>query len=179
MSFDWKKLVGTVAPTLATALGGPLAGAAVGAISQAVLGKDNGTEDEISVALASASPDVLAKIKEVDNTFKVRMEELKVDLIKAQYASVDSARDMNVKKADNTARNLAYMAVTGFFTVLILQLAIGIHPTWTIDADVQRTLDVTLGILFAWVIAVKDFYFGSSQGAVVSNKSLRNIAERE
>ena len=29
MDFDWKSVVGTVAPTIATALGGPLAGVAV------------------------------------------------------------------------------------------------------------------------------------------------------
>jgi hypothetical protein len=36
---DWKKIVGAVAPTLATALGGPLAGMAAAAVSDALLGK--------------------------------------------------------------------------------------------------------------------------------------------
>jgi len=142
-----------------------------------VLGKADGTEDELSAALANAPHDILLKVKEADSAFKIRMEELNVDLVKAQYADTADAREMNVAKADNTARNLAYMALATFDIVLILQLIIGIHPTWTIDAGVQRTLDVTTGILFSWVLAVKDFYFGSSQGAVTSNKSLRKIAE--
>jgi len=39
MSTTWKGIVGTVAPALATALGGPLAGVAVRAIAEKVLGK--------------------------------------------------------------------------------------------------------------------------------------------
>jgi hypothetical protein len=67
--------------------------------------------------------------------------------------------------------------VGGFFLVLLIELGIAISPDWKIDDATQRTLDVTTGVLFAWVLAVKDFYFGSSQGAVASNKTIRRIAE--
>jgi hypothetical protein len=177
MAFDWKKLIAGVAPTLATALGGPLAGAATATVAQAVLGKQDATEDEVSTALAAASPDVLQKIKEADNSFKVRMQELNIDLAKMQYGDIQDARKLYIAKPENTQRHLAYVAVIGFFLVLFIELAIAIHPTWKIDQDTQRTIDVTTGVLFAWVLAVKDFYFGSSQGAVASNKSIRRIAE--
>ncbi len=179
MSFDWKKLVGSIAPTIATALGGPLAGAATAAISSAVLGKPDASEDELSTALAAASPDTLAKIKEADNNFKIKMQELGVDLEKARYQDVQNARAMNIARPDNTARNLAYMALIGFFAVLFIELGIAISPDMSIDETTQRTLDITTGVLFAWVLAVKDFYFGSSKGEVHSNQALRRIAEGE
>ena len=177
MSFDWRKLIQGVAPTIARALGGPLAGAATQAVATAILGKPEATEDELSAALAIATPEQIASVKKIDNDFKVKMQELGIDLVKLQYSDLADARDMAIRKPDNTTRNLAYMAVSGFFIVLVAQLIIGAHPTWTIDADIQRTLDVTTGVLFAWVLAVKDFYFGSSQGAVASNRTIRKIAE--
>lgn len=177
--FDWKSLIRSIAPTLATALGGPLAGAAVGAVSQAVLGKPDGTEDELSAALATASPDVLLKIKEADAAFKTRMAELGVDLAKARYADVESARDMNIKKGDNTARNLAYIVLGAFLTLLGAEFYVGVSTDLTIDDAVQRTLDISTGVLFAWAAAVKDFYFGSSHGEIANAKSLRRIAEGE
>ncbi len=53
---DWKKLVSTVAPTLGKALGGPLVGTAVQYVSDALLGRQDATEEEIEAALATASP---------------------------------------------------------------------------------------------------------------------------
>ena len=48
---NWKAIVGTVAPALATALGGPLAGVAVKAIADKVLGKPAATEADVAAAI--------------------------------------------------------------------------------------------------------------------------------
>jgi len=76
----WKSLVRAVAPALATALGTPLAGLAVAAISDAVLGKPDGSEQEVEAALAVAGPDVLLRLKDADRAFTLRMRELDIDL---------------------------------------------------------------------------------------------------
>ena len=76
MEFDWKSIVKTVAPILATALGGPLAGAATSAISQALLGKKDGTETEIATILQTASPETLLALKKANQDFEVKMKEL-------------------------------------------------------------------------------------------------------
>ena len=55
-----KGLLKSIAPTIGTAIGGPLAGQAVQAISNALLGHPNGTQDEVEVALQNATPDQLA-----------------------------------------------------------------------------------------------------------------------
>jgi len=61
---EWRKIVGAVAPTLATALGGPLAGMAVSAVSDALLGKPNGSEGEIAAALQAGGGEALARLRE-------------------------------------------------------------------------------------------------------------------
>ncbi len=54
-------LLAQVAPTIASALGGPLAGLAVKTLSSALLGTEQGSEQEVAAALSSATPDQLAK----------------------------------------------------------------------------------------------------------------------
>ena len=49
-------LLGQIAPSIATALGGPLAGVAVKTLSSALFGHEDASEDQISEAMASASP---------------------------------------------------------------------------------------------------------------------------
>lgn len=67
----WTGILGAVAPTLATMLGSPLAGAAVNALSKKLLGRDNGTLGEVTPLLQTASPDTLLKIKEVEKELKL------------------------------------------------------------------------------------------------------------
>src|SRR5258708_17017287 len=118
MSFDWKSLVGTVAPTIATALGGPLAGMAVKAIGDAV-GLSNATVDTVSAALANATPDQLAAIKKADQDFAAKMESLGVDLERIQAADRDSARKMQTDTRSKVPAIMALLITLGFFGILI------------------------------------------------------------
>ncbi|NOX95094.1 MAG: hypothetical protein GXP04_08345, partial [Alphaproteobacteria bacterium] len=51
-----KRAIAGVAPTLAHALGGPLAGAAVEQLSRAIFGKPYEDEEKLGATLAKASP---------------------------------------------------------------------------------------------------------------------------
>ena len=75
---DWLK---TIAPTIATAMGGPLAGMAVDAIGNA-LGMKDATKEQVKDLLASGTltSDQMASIKQADASLKVRMKELEIDM---------------------------------------------------------------------------------------------------
>lgn len=161
---DWKNALVGLAPTIAAVLGGPFAGAAVKLLSQAVLNREDGTETELAAALPMASPDIIARIKEADTALKVQLSQAGVRLEEIAGADRASARQREVQLQDPTTRILAYIALGGFFAVLGGQFYIAFHDI-TINTEVQRTLDITLGVLFAWVLAVKDYYFGSSAGS--------------
>lgn len=114
---DWKKLVGSVAPTLATALGGPLAGMAVSAIGNA-LGLEGATEDKIEAALQSAKPELLLQLKQADQDFAKQMKALDIDLEKIAAADRDSARQMQVQ---TRARTPAILSWTIVIVTLLLE----------------------------------------------------------
>lgn len=96
-SAEWKGVLGAVAPTIATLLGGPLAGAAVGALSTALLGKPDGTEAELAPLVASAAPDILLKIKEAEKELKLGLANAGVKLEEVAALDRGSARDREVK----------------------------------------------------------------------------------
>ena len=89
---DWKKTLGAIAPTLATALGGPLAGAATKFLASNLLGDESSSLDDIEAAVIGASPEQLATLKSIDKEFKVSMEKLGVDVFKLEVADKGNAR---------------------------------------------------------------------------------------
>ena len=166
-------LLGSVAPSIATALGGPLAGMGVKALSQALLGTENGTAEELSAALSSASPEQLSVVKKIDADFKVQMKSLDIDLERIAADDRASARDMQKETKDWIPRALAIGVTVGFFSIMIYILIYGLPTTG------NEALLLLLGALqTAWggIIA---FYFGSSSGSQKKDQMIYNSTPKE
>ena len=159
MNTDWKKIVATVAPTLAMALGGPLAGTAVTELSKVLFGADNVPEAKISEAVMSADPETLLKIKEADQRFATEMAKLDLNLEQVAAADRADARTMQVASNDKTPMILAIVVTTGFFGLL------GSLFVWVPPAEAETVLQIMLGALGASYLGVINFYFGSSAGS--------------
>jgi len=157
MDFDWKAVIKTVAPGIATALGGPLAGMAVAAIGNA-LGMDQPTQDKISAALAGATPDDMLKLKQADQAFTLQMKKLEIDLAQLSEADLDSARKREAAVQDKTNRNLAY-TIVGAFIALVIATLMGYAR---VDSVLAGTL---VGYLSAKCEQVLAYYFGSSRSS--------------
>ena len=158
---DWRALVATVAPWIGTALGGPLGGAAVGAIADA-LGVSDRTEASIKAALAGVTPEQMLAIKNADQQFALRMQELGYKNIKDLEAIVasdrDSARKREMTVLDWTPRVLAYLVICSFIGVIV-----GVLSGWgKADTVLAGTL---IGYLSAKAEQIIAYYFGSSSGS--------------
>jgi len=66
---SWKKTLASIAPTIATALGGPFAGAATKFLAGKFLGDENASEAELDQFISTANPETLLAIKSSDNYF--------------------------------------------------------------------------------------------------------------
>lgn len=170
---SWKSIIKTVAPTLATALGGPLGGMAVSAIANAVLPEDevkanesNPTKLESLVKSAVLSPGAdLAKIKEADQKFEARMTELGIDLERVHQEDRASARRRQEETGDNTPAILAYMYTVGFFGILFILIFYGDM----IKPSVSDMLKILLGVFVTLLTGAKEYFFGSSAGSARKN----------
>jgi len=165
MSFNWKELVGSVAPTIATALGGPLAGVAVSKIANSLGLPEGSTEKAVSMALQTASPEILAQVQKADQEFALEMEKLGVDLEKIAAGDRASAREMQKETKSKTVPILAGLTVAGFFGVVF----------WVLTGKVSlesTLLGFVLGQVSAKAEQVYNYYFGSSAGSKDKTKRL-------
>jgi hypothetical protein len=166
-------LVRTVAPSIASAVGGPLAGMATRAISEALLGKPDGTEQELENAVASATPEQLLALKKAEQEFAVKMRELDIDLERISNADRDSARNREVSLRDWTPRVLAGLITVGYFGVLFWMLRFGLPNTGSSEA-----LLVMLGALGTAWGGVVAYYFGSSAGSKEKTEAMNRMVRK-
>ena len=149
-------LIGSVAPTIATALGGPVAGMAVKALSGALFGHEDGTEEDIQAALANPTGDQLAQLKKIDADFKTQMKSLDIDLERIAADDRNSARQMAIATHDWTPRILAIVVICAW-------VFIQWHLLNSTIPDVMRELVArVLGTLDAALTLVLSYYFGAS-----------------
>jgi len=166
-------LIGSVAPSIATALGGPLAGMATKALSQALLGNENGSEDDLKAAMSNASPEQLSVLKKIDADFKVQMKSLDIDLEALAVDDRKSARSMQTETKDILPRLLAISVTLGYFGIIAYVLISGL------PMNGSEVLLMLLGTLSAGWTGVMAFYFGSSSGSQKKDSMIYNSTPKE
>lgn len=166
-------LVRTVAPSIATAVGGPLAGMATRAISEALLGRPDATEDELVEAAKNATPEQLLALKQAEQEFAIRMRELDIDLERVSNADRDSARTREVVAKDWTPRVLAGLITSGYFSVLFYMLTYGLPTTG--GSEAMLVMLGTLGTAWGGVVA---YYFGSSAGSKEKSEAMSKMVRK-
>lgn len=174
-----KELIGTVAPTIATALGGPLGGVAVKAACEA-LGLSEHTQEALSTALSGAKPEDLLKLKQADQQFAKDMKALDVDLERIAAGDRDSARKRQMETKDNTPATLAYFIIGGFF---VFSGALIYGFLWMPEAMAKIPAQgwVIIGTVYGYLAAeakqAAAFFFGSSAGSKDKDNTLAEIAK--
>lgn len=163
MSFDLKKFVSTVAPTLATYFGTPLAGVAVKELCTKFLGDPNASEEQLATALQQATPADLLKIKEIDNQFAKDMAELDVRILDIDRQDRDSARKRAADMHD-WSPILIGILIYGFYGYVTNRLF-----TASLDPSIKDVLLPMFGTLTALVIQVSNFIYGSSTGSRIKD----------
>jgi hypothetical protein len=159
MGFDWKTAVRGIAPALATALGGPAAGAATKALSRVLLGKEDATEDEIAARVESwTAADVLA-VKQADQTFALEMAKIAqaADALEASDRANARAREIAIR--DWVTPTLA-IALTAIWALVMACLFFVSIPSGNRDVLVQG-----VGNASGLVGLVVGYYFGTSFGS--------------
>lgn len=156
-------LLRQIAPTIATALGGPVAGMAVRALSIGLLGREDGTASDLAEVLAAATPDQVTEIKRIDSEFQIKMKQLDIDLEALVVADRKSAREMQMSLKTNLVPGMAVFILCSFVAVTVATL-LGYTK---VDSVLAGTL---IGYISAKAEQVISFYFGSSNSS--QNKDL-------
>ena len=159
---DVKKIVSTVAPWIAAALGGPLGSAAVGVVADA-LGLSEKTEDSINRALSGVTPEQMLALKIADHSFAERMQELGYanvkDLEALAAADRKDARDMQRVTPSMVPALLSAGVTIGYFAVLIGMMTGALRVS---DSQALMLMLGSLGTAWGGVMA---YWFGSTSGS--------------
>jgi hypothetical protein len=146
---DWLK---TLAPTIASCLGGPLAGMAVEAVSKSLGIDPNAVQDTINSGKLTA--DQIASIQSAEIALKAKAQEMSLDFEQLAVQDRKSARDMQTTTKSFIPPLLALIITLGFFGILV-----GMMTGKVTSSDALMLLLGSLGTAWTGVIS---FYFGSS-----------------
>jgi hypothetical protein len=141
-----------IAPSIATALGGPLAGLAVTAISKA-LGIDE-KDVQKTIETGKLSAEQMVSLKQAEIELQAKAQELGLNFEKLATDDRKSAREMQINTKSIIPAILAIGVTIGFFTILI-----GLMTDNVTKSDALLLMLGSLGT--AWT-AIVSFYFGSS-----------------
>ena len=146
---DW---LTQIAPTIATALGGPLAGMAVSAVSKAI----GCTPEEVQNVISSGKLDAtqVAAIQQAELELKKQAQAMNLDFEKLANDDRKSARDMQTITRSFIPPLLAIGVTLGFFGILF----------GLMYGQIQHApqIDIMLGSLGTAWTGIIAFYFGSS-----------------
>lgn len=150
---DWLR---QIAPTVASALGGPLAGMAVSAISKAIGVDEKEVGDLISNNKLTAEQVAQIKIAEIE--LQKQAQELGLNFEKLAVDDRKSAREMQAATRSIVPPALAAIVTVGFFGILVMMLL------GKVDSNNPAILMMlgSLGTAWTGIIA---YYFGSSAGS--------------
>lgn len=127
---DWLKKLKDYAPDIAAAVlsgGATLPQLAIKAIADAT-GNEIATEKDLRIAVEQADPEVMLKITQANNSFKIRMRELDNELLASELDDVKNARS---EHKHSTMPALICVSLT-------VMIAIGAYLLFTLEIPLEN-----------------------------------------
>ena len=144
-------LVKGIAPSIATALGSPLAGMAVSALAERF-----GVEDEVEAVTKAIKADPEAAMK---------LKQLEIEKFKAVLADKDSARNREATIATSEKAPLINKLVSPVLALIVVTAWVGIQYTLlntTVPQEMRELVARVLGTLDGALMVILSYYFGAS-----------------
>ena len=162
-------ILATIAPTIASALGGPLAGMATTAVIGALGLTPETSPTDVLKAVSQATPDQLLKLKAIEHQFIIDLKTLDINIAKLQYEDTADARNREIQTRDWTPRILASLIVGLYIGVQIAVFSI------VVDPSMRDFVMRSMGTLHAALGLVLGYYFGSSVGSAHKTEQLSTV----
>ena len=167
MNDTLKAFLSGLAPTLASALLGPLGGVAVAGITK-ILGIDGGTVADVTKAISDGrvTPEQVAEIRKLELQFQADEKERGFRYAELEFKDVADARDMQKETKSWVPAALSVIVVVGYFAILVGMMYGVLHVT-----DNQYLL-ILIGSLATAFGSVLNFWLGSSHGSLAKTSLL-------
>lgn len=161
-----------IAPTVASALLGPLVGVAEAGLTK-ILGIDGGTVADVTKAISDGkiTPEQIADIRKLEMQYKADEAELGFKYSELEFKDRDSARQMQIATKSYTPSGLTWMIVVLVlsFEGFLMFKGVPEHVSDLIAGRILGTLDTSLAMVLA-------YWFGSNSGSARKDQLLANSA---
>jgi len=187
MAFDLKSALASFAPTLATMLGGPLAGTAVNALVGAFGLAPGAGQKEITEVLQNGNmtPEVIAAVRAADQKHAEILAQQQIDVqkmnldyeaavIKADTDNVMNARTSNVQ--GGTQKYLFFLSLILLCVTLGSESYVLFHgvPETVHDIVVGRVL----GLMDAVAMMVLSYWYGTTHASGLKTGMMAQMAQK-
>ena len=161
-------VIKTVAPTVAAALGSPLAGAATKMIIDS-LGVDN---EEMAIQAIGQDPNALLKLKTAELDLKKFMRDADIREDEVFLADRQDARDL-AKKLGSVAPQLSIVVALTFMTAGVIYALFTFEP----PESTENILFMVLGqLMTAWAASIH-FFVGTTKSSSEKTSHMRALAD--
>lgn len=159
---NWLDTIKTIAPTVATAVLGPLGGVAVSALGT-LFGVSEATQDKIAdvIKMGQLTPEQIGELKKLELQYQNNEKERGFKYAELAFKDRDSARTANV--AGGTQRPLFWLSLLLLTVTLGCEVAVLFYgyPSTVPEIVVGRVL----GLMDSVALLVLGYWFGSSSGS--------------
>jgi len=166
---DWLATLKTVAPTVASALFGPMGAVAVASVGE-LLGLSDATKDKISEIIQSGqvTPEQLGKLKELELEYQNNEKERGFRYAELSFKDRDSARQASV--SGGTQKMLFWLSLVLLVLTIGTEIAVLFYgyPDKTPEIIVGRVL----GLMDAVAMLVLSYWYGTTNGSAIKNELL-------
>ncbi len=168
------EILASLAPTIASAVLGPLGGVAVAALGK-IFGIEGATTDQISKAFQDGkmTPEQLTMIKQLEMKYQDEERERGFKYADLEFRDRDSARKANVE--GGVQKPLFWMSILLLFITLGSELIVLFkgYPPEIPEIVVGRVL----GLMDAVAMTVLAYWYGTTNSSQTKNTMLLNVTK--
>ena len=175
----WKDTLGKLAPTVASALGGPLAGVAVSAIGE-LFGISEPTQDKIKVAIENGSltGEQISGLRQLEMKLKAEEAERGFRYAELEFKDRDSARGRDAESVKAGKRNYRADAMFLLAVAVIVALVYAIWKDPSINEFMKGIVTLVLGRFLGYLDNIYSFEFGTTRGSQNKDSTIDKLANK-
>lgn len=175
----WKDTLGKLAPTVASALGGPLAGAAVSALGE-LFGISEPTQDKIKVAIENGSltGEQITGLRQLEMKLKAEEAERGFRYAELEFKDRDSARGRDTEIVKAGKRNYRADAMFLLAVAVIVGLVYLIWKDPNINEFMKGVVTLVLGRFLGYLDNIYSFEFGTTRGSQNKDSTIDKLASK-
>lgn len=161
---DWKQVIGKLAPTVASALLGPLAGGAVAAIGE-IFGISEPTQEKIQSLIESGqmTGEQIAALKMLELRLKAEEQERGFRYADLEVRDRESARERDAKLALAGKRNVRADLMAGLAVLMICAMVWLVWKDPTLPDDIKGIVTLVLGRFLGYLDNIYNYEFGATR----------------